>query len=97
MADTAADGKRPIGGINGWNVEVDQNVVEANRSDRIPKGLERHGMVANRQLQLALRDLGALYQRSRRKRICDLVSQTFSLPSQQKADPTVIQLHAVSQ
>ncbi len=50
MADPAADGERPIDGINGWNIEVGQHVVEANRRDCIPESLERHGMVANRQL-----------------------------------------------
>jgi hypothetical protein len=45
------------------DVEVDQQVVQADRGDRVPQRLQRQSMVAGRELELLERDLRGLCER----------------------------------
>jgi len=56
--DVPADAQAPCLGVDAGDVEVDQEVVEPERRDRVAEGLERQPVVAGRQLQLLERDSG---------------------------------------
>ena len=60
--DRAADVEPPGVRVDDRNVVVDQQVVQPDRRDRIVERLERHAVVARRELQLLERDLGCLGQ-----------------------------------
>ena len=50
--DAAVDGEPPRRGIEHRDVVVDQEVVQTHRCDRVLQGLQRHSVVAGRELQL---------------------------------------------
>jgi hypothetical protein len=51
-AHVAADLQPPGPLVGLWDVEVDQQVVQAERGDVVAQRLQRHAVVAGRQLQL---------------------------------------------
>ena len=57
----AADAQAPDGPVHVRHVVVDQQVVQADRSDRPAQGLERHPVIPRREVQLLEAD--ALHER----------------------------------
>src|SRR6202035_4154639 len=49
----------PLRRINAWNIEMDQQVMQADRGDRVTERLEGQGVIPDRQLQLVERDIRA--------------------------------------
>src|SRR5260370_19614430 len=97
MAHVAADGQRPVARVDRRYVEVDKEVVEADRGYLVAQRLERHRVVADRQLELARRDVRAGDQRPGGQRIRHLPSHSLfnptSTPQTDDArDPLVSQL-----
>jgi len=55
----ASDRQLVVRHVDRGDVEVDEEVVQADGRDRVAQGLERHGMVAHGKLKLFRRDVWA--------------------------------------
>src|SRR5438067_468959 len=67
------------GGVDERDVEVDQQVVEADRGDRIAQGFEGHGVVSAGELKLVRSDLRARNQGARGQRLDGLPQRSISI------------------
>src|SRR5690348_929227 len=61
-----------LGGVDLRYVEMDQQVVKPDRSDRITQRLERHRVVPHRELELFEGDVGRVDESARGSRLHDL-------------------------
>ncbi len=76
--DIAADHELPRACVDHWDVEVDQQVVQADRRDWVVQRLERHRMVARGELELLWRDVRGRDERARGPRL-DGLRQCLSI------------------
>ena len=58
--DESTDPQPPPSRVDARNVVMGEKVVQADRSQRVAEGLERHAVVPRRKLELGQRDIGRL-------------------------------------
>ena len=57
MVHVPTDGEAPLGWIDPWDVEVGEQIVQADRSDRILQRFQRQRVIPRRELQLFEHDI----------------------------------------
>ena len=75
----AADRQLPLRGVDEWDVEVDEQIVEPDRRDRITQGFEGHGVVSAGQLKLVRSNVKARDQGARGQRLDGLPQLSISM------------------
>ena len=65
----ATDRELPGARVDHGDVEVDQQIVQADRRDRVVQRLERHRMIARGELELLWRDVRGRDERARGPRL----------------------------